>query len=136
MPPFVLKVRVYLEDTDAQGVVYNAGYFRFMERARTEWLRAQGVDHTALLRERGVQLVLARVEAEFRAPARLDDLLEVEARVAAARGARVVFEQTIRRSGEAGASALCRALAEVACVDAEQGRPKRLPAELLNGLKQ
>ncbi len=136
MAPFVLRVRVYLEDTDAQGVVYNAGYFRFMERARTEWLRAQGVDHTALLREHGMQLVLARVEAEFRAPARLDDLLEVEARVASARGARVVFEQAVRRAGEADAPALCRATAEVACVDAAQGRPKRLPAALLNGLKQ
>ncbi|HEU4616753.1 MAG TPA: YbgC/FadM family acyl-CoA thioesterase, partial [Gammaproteobacteria bacterium] len=128
--------RVYLEDTDAQGVVYNASYFRFMERARTEWLRSRGVDHGDLRREHGVQLVLTRAEAEFRAPARLSDLLDVIARVDEARGARVVFGHEIRRAraGTQDGELICRGVAEVACVDVEQGRPRRLPAALLNGM--
>jgi tol-pal system-associated acyl-CoA thioesterase len=77
MTNYVLPVRVYLEDTDAQGVVYNASYFRFMERARTECLRAQGIDHDRLREEHGVMLVLASIEARFRAPARLSDMLYV-----------------------------------------------------------
>jgi acyl-CoA thioester hydrolase len=175
---FVLAVRIYLEDTDAQGVVYNASYFRFMERARTEWLRARGVDHDALRREHGVQLVLTRVETEFRVPARLSDVLEVEARIVESRGARVVFGHEIRRAPQEGAAEressrasqegaaeressrasqesaaagessrapqegaaaeelICRGTAEVACVDAELGRPRRLPATLLSGMSR
>ena len=87
----VLPIRVYLEDTDAQGVVYNASYFRFMERARTECLRAQGIDHDQLREEHGVVLVLAGIETRFQAPARLSDMLYVSADVAEARGARVRF---------------------------------------------
>jgi len=99
---YVLPVRVYLEDTDAQGVVYNASYFRFMERARTEWLRAQGVDHGQLLEEHGVVLVLASIEARFRAPARLSDVLYVSATVTEARGARVRFAQEVRLNDAEG----------------------------------
>ena len=98
MTKYVLPVRVYLEDTDAQGVVYNASYFRFMERARTEWLRARGIDHDDLREEHGVVLVLAGIEARFRAPARLSDLLYVSADVAEARGARMRFAQHVRRT--------------------------------------
>src|SRR5690606_16694849 len=67
----VLPIRVYLEDTDAQGLVYNASYFRFMERARTEWLRSRGIDHAELRDEHGVLMVLSAIEMRFRAPARL-----------------------------------------------------------------
>ena len=68
MTKYVLPVRVYLEDTDAQGVVYNASYFRFMERARTECLRACGIDHDQLREEHGIVLVLSAIEARFRRP--------------------------------------------------------------------
>ena len=151
---FDLSVRVYLEDTDAQGVVYNASYFRFMERARTECVRAAGLDHTALAAEHGMSLVLASIEARFRAPARLDDLLLVSAEVTRVTGARVVFRQAIRRSGrggrggvaagngtgrdgpraqgEQGADLVCEAVAEVACVAAADGRPRRLPKTLMD----
>lgn len=127
---FVLPVRVYLEDTDAQGVVYNASYFRFMERARTEWLRAQGLEHEELRRRHGVVLVLAAIEAKFKAPARLSDVLYVSARVAAARGARFVFEQSVRRS-DPGGEVVCEGRAEVACMDATAGRPRRIPSVLI-----
>jgi tol-pal system-associated acyl-CoA thioesterase len=131
----VLPVRVYLEDTDAQGVVYNASYFRFMERARTEWLRERGIDHEELRKEHGVVLVLAGIEARFRAPARLSDMLYVSADVAEARGARVRFAQSVRREAPDG-EILCEGVAEVACMDAREGRPRRLPAPLVSELQQ
>ncbi len=128
-----LRVRVYLEDTDAQGVVYNASYFRFFERARTEWLRARGIDHNALRETANLALVLSRIEARFRVPARLDEMLEVSAEVADLSAVRFVFEQSIRRAPGDG-EALCLARAEVACVDSRSGRPRRLPTDFLTGL--
>jgi len=132
---FVLPVRVYLEDTDAQGVVYNASYFRFMERARTEWLRERGIDHEELRKEHGVVLVLAGIEARFRVPARLSDMLYVSADVAHVRGARVRFAQSVRREAPDG-ELLCEGIAEVACMDAREGRPRRLPPTLVSELQQ
>ena len=134
MKELVLPVRVYLEDTDAQGVVYNASYFRFMERARTEWLRAQGIDHDELRDAHGVVLVLAAIEARFRAPARLSDLLYVRAAIAEARGARIRFVQDIRR-GEPDGELVCEGIAEVACMDSQAGRPRRLPEILVSELQ-
>jgi tol-pal system-associated acyl-CoA thioesterase len=134
MKEFVLPVRVYLEDTDAQGVVYNASYFRFMERARTEWLRAQGVDHDELREEHGVVLVLSAIEARFRAPARLSDMLYVSAAVAEARGARLRFTQDVRRTEPKG-ELVCEGTAEVACMDAREGRPRRFPPTLMSELQ-
>jgi tol-pal system-associated acyl-CoA thioesterase len=134
MREFVLPVRVYLEDTDAQGVVYNASYFRFLERARTEWLRAQGIDHDELREEHGIMLVLAAVEARFRAAARLSDMLYVSASVADARGARVRFTQEVRRAEPKG-EIVCEATADVACVDAREGRPRRFPSTLVSELR-
>ena len=131
---FVLPIRVYLEDTDAQGVVYNASYFRFMERARTEWLRAQGVDHDRLRQEHGIALVLASIEAKFKAPARLSDVLYVSAEMIGASGARVVFEQKVRRGGEDG-QLVCQGRAEVACMDATLGKTRRIPATLTSEWK-
>ncbi len=131
----VLPVRVYLEDTDAQGVVYNASYLRFFERARTEWLRSNGIDHNELRESANILLVLSRIEARFKVPARLDDMLEVTAEVAELSAVRFVFRQTIRRVPGSG-ELVCGARAEVACVDADTGRPRRLPAQLyvdLNG---
>ena len=130
---FVLPVRVYLEDTDAQGVVYNASYFRFMERARTEWMRARGIDHNELREEHGVVLVLASIKAQFRSPARLSDMLYVSAAVTHARGARLRFAQNVRL-GEPDGEIVCDGLAEVACMDARAGRPRRFPPTLMSEL--
>jgi tol-pal system-associated acyl-CoA thioesterase len=134
MRNFWLPVRVYLEDTDAQGVVYNASYLRFMERARTDWLRERGVDHRALDERLGLALVLTSIEATFTAPGRLDDMLCVSAGLEELKGARAVFVQQIRRASEAG-DLLARGLAEVACVDRTTGRARRWPGELLERLK-
>ncbi len=131
MGGFVWPIRVYLEDTDAQGVVYNASYFRFMERARTEWLRSRGADHEELRERLGILLVLSAVEAKFTAPARLGDMLHVGAAVSTMRGARIVFMHEVRRHAEDG-KLVCRAMAEVACMDAARGGPRRLPAKLMS----
>ena len=130
----VLPVRVYLEDTDAQGVVYNASYLRFFERARTEWLRSNGIDHNGLREAANILLVLSRIEVRFKAPARLDDMLEVTAEVAELSAVRFVFGQAIRRE-PGGGELVCQAQAEVACVDARTGKPRRLPAQLFSDLK-
>ncbi len=134
MTKYVLPVRVYLEDTDAQGVVYNASYFRFMERARTECLRARGIDHDQLREEYGVLLVLASIEARFRAPARLSDMLYVSADVAETRGARMRFTQNVWRNDPDG-DLVCEGSAEVACMD-ERGKPRRFPTTLISELRQ
>jgi len=133
MTNYVLPIRVYLEDTDAQGLVYNASYFRFMERARTECLRAQGIDHDRLREDYGVMLVLASIEARFLAPARLSDLLYVSANVTAARGARMRFTQHVQRNDPDGEVVL-EGVAEVACMDARGGRPRRFPKALMGEL--
>jgi len=129
----VLPVRVYLEDTDAQGVVYNASYFRFLERARTEWLRTKGVEHNRLRDEHGLVLVLVGTQVKFRQPARLDDQLYVSAVLAQGTGARFVFDQAIRRSTPDG-DVLCDGIAEVACMDVVQRKPRRIPEALRNEL--
>jgi acyl-CoA thioester hydrolase len=133
MPEFTWPVRVYLEDTDSQGVVYNASYFRFMERARTEWLRGRGIDHRDAQARHGIVFVLVEIEARFLAPARLGDLLDVSAELVETRGARMAFNQRIRRAGE-GPTLLCDGRAQVACMDAAAGKPRRWPHELLREL--
>jgi tol-pal system-associated acyl-CoA thioesterase len=122
---------VYLEDTDAQGIVYNASYFRFMERARTEWLRERGADHGHLLQVHGVLMVLARVEASFNAPAELGDMLYVSAAVTEARGARIRFLQEVHRH-EPDGQLICEGTVDVACKDAQRGRVRRLPKTLVS----
>lgn len=134
MGAYVLPVRVYLEDTDAQGVVYNASYVRFFERARTEWLRSRGIDHNELRETANIALVLSRIDVRFRAPARLDDMLEVSAEVTESSAVRFVFEQSVRRAMSDGDESLCRARAVVACVDSRNGKPRRLPADFLSGV--
>lgn len=128
---FSLPVRVYLEDTDAQGFVYNASYFRFMERARTECLREAGIDHDECRDTFGVHFVLARIEASFVAPSQLSDTLSVSANVTEIRGARMRFEQVVRRGAPDG-ELICSGIAEVACMDAATRRPRRFPDAILN----
>ncbi len=133
MSQFALPVRVYLEDTDAQGVVYNASYFRFLERARTEWLRDHGIDHNVMREQEGILLVLVGTEVRFVQPARLDDMLFITAELSELKGARFIFEQNVRRDAPDG-EILCCGVAEVACMDAEQRKPRRVPAALISEL--
>lgn len=127
--PFSWPVRVYYEDTDAQGVVYYANYFRFMERARTEWLRALGVDQLALLeRERRI-FVVTETRAQFVVPARFNDELQVTAGLARLSRASFDIDQCIYRDGLDG-TLLCRASIRAAYLNADTMRPTRVPASL------
>jgi acyl-CoA thioester hydrolase len=126
---FAWPVRVYYEDTDAQGVVYYANYFRFMERARTEWLRALGVDQRALLDDERRMFVVTGTQADFVAPARFNDQILVTARLAGLARATFDIEQNIYRDRLDG-ELLLRGRVRAAYLDADTLRPLRVPASL------
>ncbi len=117
-------IRVYYEDTDMGGVVYHANYLRYIERARSDWVRGLGNDQNAM-RGDGIVWVVRRIEADYLAAARFDDELQVETAVSGISGVRVVLDQVVRR----GDTILFRAHVTLACMN-EQGRPVRLPAEI------
>jgi len=124
--PFELPVRVYYEDTDAQGVVYYANYFRFMERARTEWLEAMGVDHVTLMNEENRILVVTEANAKFLIPARLGDKLIVTAKLSRLGRATFEIEQNIYRDSLEG-ELLIQGGVTAAYLAADTMKPKRIP---------
>jgi len=127
--PFELPVRVYYEDTDAQGVVYYANYFRFMERARTEWLGSLGVDMVRLQDEERRIFVVAEVQTKFLAPARLRDDLIVTASLAGLTRVTFDIEQKIYRDSTDG-DLLISGIVKAAYLDADTMRPKRVPTSI------
>lgn len=130
---FVLPVRVYYEDTDAAGMVYYANYLRFMERARTEWLRQLGFQQSRMVEVQGVAFVARSAAVDYLKPARLDDLLEIDTRVASVGRAQVVFDQRVLR----GAEILAQGLMRIACVNPGRGgRACALPSDLLALFRQ
>lgn len=124
--PFELPVRVYYEDTDAQGVVYYANYFRFMERARTEWLEAMGVDHVTMMNEDNRILVVTEANAKFLIPARLGDSLIVTAKLSRLGRATFEMEQNIYRGSQEG-ELLIQGGITAAYLAADTMKPKRIP---------
>ena len=130
--PFAWPLRVYYEDTDAQGVVYYANYFRFMERARTEWLRALGVDQVALMEQERRIFVVTETKAEFIVPARFNDEIVVTARLAGLTRATFDIEQNIYRDSLDG-TLILKGSVRAAYLDADTLRPKRVPASLFEG---
>lgn len=126
--PFELPVRVYYEDTDAQGVVYYANYFRFMERARTEWLEALGIDHVTLMNVEKRILVVTEAHAKFLVPARLGDSLTVTASLKNLGRATFEIEQNIYRESSEG-QLLIQGGVTAAYLDADTMKPKRIPKE-------
>jgi acyl-CoA thioester hydrolase len=117
--------RVYYEDTDLAGIVYYANYLRFIERARTEWVRSLGVDQARLRADQGIVFAVRRVVADYLAPARFDDVLDVTTAARQVTGARIVLLQDVWRG------ALRLFAAEVTLVAlAADGRPARLPPDL------
>lgn len=129
---FIWPVRVYWEDTDAGGVVYHARYVAFMERARSEWLRSFGQQQEAQRTGGGQVFVVRSMSLDFRRPARLDDLLEVDVRLVQCRRASLVMAQQVRRDGELLASAEVR----LAAVSAADFRPTAIGADLLARFQQ
>lgn len=125
---FCWPVRVYWEDTDAGGVVYHAGYLRFLERARSEFLRHSGIEQERLRKDNNLVFVVRDIAIGFLKPARLDDLLSVSVALAERRSASLVFQQQIVR--EADGAALVEARVRAACVDAATFRPRPIPDDL------
>lgn len=127
---FIWPVRVYYEDTDAAGVVYYANYLKFMERARTEWLRSLGYEQD-LLRERdGIIFAVRAVQVEYHYPARFNDALEVSASMAKKGRASLTFRQQVRRAADA--RLLCGGEIKIACVDVKIMRSAPIPKTLLS----
>jgi len=118
-------VRVYYEDTDLAGIVYYANYLKFIERARSEWVRALGVDQVALKADQGIVFAVRRVEADYLSPARFDDELTVETELVQLTGARIVLDQAVLR----GDQRLFAAQVTLVCLTAE-GAPSRIPADI------
>ena len=128
MSVFSWPARVYWEDTDGGAIVYYANYLRFLERARTEWLRALGHSQLELAREPGILFTVVSVQIDYRAPARLDDELEITCEPHAQGPASLRFAQHIYRRAQARrAQLLAEAQVRVACVEAGRLRPRRLP---------
>jgi acyl-CoA thioester hydrolase len=125
-PNYSHAYRVYWEDTDAGGVVYYANYLKFMERCRSEWLRALGVDQYRLRLERGLQFVVVRVVVDYLRPAVLNDEILVTAELERLTGATISFKQTILR----GDQQLIDASTRVACIDAGTLKPRAIPKDL------
>ncbi|MEQ1590927.1 MAG: tol-pal system-associated acyl-CoA thioesterase [Thiobacillaceae bacterium] len=126
---FTYSVRIYWEDTDAGGVVYYANYLKFMERARTEWLRSLGFGQDVLRELEGLVFVVRRVEIDYLAPARLDNLLTLDTQLLDVTRTTLTVAQNI-----AADKPLVKARVQLACVDAVSFKPARIPATLLEKL--
>ena len=128
---FSWPLRVYWEDTDAGGIVFYANYLKFFERARTEWLRALGVNQGVLREEAGGMFIVGETSVRYLAPAKLDDELIVTARLeAAGRASLIIAQQALR-----GGTVLCEGTIRIGWVDAASLRPARIPAAILEVLK-
>ena len=130
-PVFSWPTRVYWEDTDAGGVVYHAQYLAFLERARTEWLRARGKGQELLRNEHDLVFAVREMRIDFRGPARLDDALDVSVSLQQCRRASLVLAQAVHRGGEL----LVDAQVRVAALNASDFRPRAIPESLYEELK-
>jgi len=127
---FIFPLRVYYEDTDAAGIVYYANYLKFIERARTEMMRAAGIDHSSMRDADGVLFIVRRCTLDYRQPARLDDWLQIHTRIVALKGASLEAEQIVLRDSET----LVHAELRLACIK-ESGAPARFPPDLRSSLE-
>jgi 4-hydroxybenzoyl-CoA thioesterase len=127
---FTFDVRVYIEDTDAGGIVYYVNYLKFMERCRTEFFRSLGY-HKAAILDDGLLFVVHAAQIDYQRSARLDDALCVTAQVVKLARTYVEFEQTVERNRlEGNSEILCRAMVRIACVNSASMRPSVIPAEM------
>ena len=127
---FSLPIRVYIEDTDAGGIVYYVNYLKYLERARTELMRTFGLERAAVS-DAGWNFVVSDVSLSYKEPARLDDQLRATALISAVGGATVNFHQTVCRDY----AVLVAGEIQIACVDRVTGRPTRLDADLRKQLE-
>lgn len=129
--PFRSSVRIYYEDTDAQGVVYYANYLKFMERCRTDWLRQIGCDISVVNRKYGIVFAVRSTHVEYFRPARLSDLLTVTVDIQELRRASIRLEQYVYRDTDL----LCHGTIRLACLDAIKFDPVALPEPLSSEIK-
>jgi acyl-CoA thioester hydrolase len=127
----ILPLRIYYEDTDAQGIVYYANWLRFLERGRTELLRMLGLEHSALRAESGINWVVRRCTIDYLKPARLDETIDIVTGCGEMRGASLDMIQEARR----GEELLVRAELLVACMN-DSGRPARVPSQARAALQR
>ncbi|WPB59311.1 tol-pal system-associated acyl-CoA thioesterase [Xylophilus sp. GOD-11R] len=136
---FSTAIRVYWEDTDAGGIVFYANYLKFFERARTEWLRSLGVQQSALRESTGGMFVVSDTAVRYHRPARLDDLLTVNASLQeAGRACLTIAQQAWLRPAQAGGEPvlLSEGTIRIGWVEASTLRPARIPADILEALKK
>jgi acyl-CoA thioester hydrolase len=132
---FILPIRVYYEDTDSSGVVYYANYLKFMERARTEFLRALGYEQDVLIRDQGVLFAVRSITIEYNKPARFNDLLHVSVNCVQSGRVRISFAQTVTRPRDDGENdILTTGIIKVASLDAITFKPKPIPRNLRQDL--
>lgn len=129
---FIWPIRVYYEDMDSGGVVYYANYLKFMERARTEWLRTLGFEQDQLAEQEGIIFAVRRAEIDFISPARFNDALEVRVGIEQCKRASLIFKQEI--TNRADGRAICNGTVQIACVDAALFRPRPIPDSILKEL--
>ena len=132
MSRFSIDIRVYYEDTDSGGIVYYANYLRFMERARTEFLRQGGFSQQTLRETHKRLFVVRSVNVDYLSPARLDDLISVSADVIDCRRATLAFSQELTLTD---GTVLCRGQVKLACLDAETMRPAAIPGNIIEAIK-
>jgi acyl-CoA thioester hydrolase len=132
---FQLPIRVYWEDTDAGGIVFYANYLKFMERARTEWLRSLGIGQRTLREEAGGQFVVSETRLKYHRPARLDDELAVTAQLRQLGSASLTIEQRVLSTPAPGAL-LCEGTIRIGWVDAATLRPARMPHDVSGTLER
>lgn len=125
---FIWQVRAYYEDTDAAGIVFYANYLRYMERARTEWLRNVGYEHALLKDEHDILFAVKNLSIDYIKPARLDELLTVTSSLLSKRGASLIFQQTITNDND---ELLTQAEVKVACLNASTLKASAMPEALL-----
>jgi len=136
MAEFSWPVRVYYEDTDNGGGVYHANYLKFMERARTEWLRVRGVEQDALIEQKGLIFAVCSVQLDYLKPARFNQLLSVSVNVTETGKASLVFDQAVNlitneeNKGVKSDLLLCQGRIRVACLDANRLKPRAIPASI------
>lgn len=130
MTTHIHEIRVYYEDTDAGGIVYYANYLKFLERARTEWLRALGIEQDLLL-EQSIGFVVKRVEVDYQAAAKFNQLLRVESQIAEVKRASLQFQQKILDQNN---NVLVRASVKVVCVNLVEMKPIGIPEFILGEL--
>lgn len=134
MSVFAWPVRVYFEDTDMAGVVYYANYLKFMERARTEWLRGLGFEQDRLKEEQRLVFAVRSAEVDYLSPARFNDALVVESRVVRAGNASIAFAQEVLRDDDEKRVLLAQGRIKVACLDAQTFKPAAMPRPLLEAV--